>query len=90
MTTIDSITGIPTANSINEDSTSNASKTGSIKKQHHAQHFQSQSTPNRANHIDERDKTSFYKDLYHFHEIKGYTKSIIIKRNALIAHNISC
>lgn len=78
MTTTDSLSGIPTASSINEDSTSNASKTGSIKKQHHAQHFQSQSTTNRANHVDERDKASFYKDLYHFHDVKGYKLSIIM------------
>lgn len=52
------------------------SKTGSTNKKHYVQHFlPQQGTPTTANHraniVDERDKASFYKDLYHFHEVKG-------------------
>lgn len=51
-------------------------KTGSTNKKHYVQHFPpQQATPTTANHraniVDERDKASFYKDLYHFHEVKG-------------------
>lgn len=55
---------------INEDSVSSASKTGSTKK-HHQQYFPPQQATQRASAVDERDKASFYKDLYHFHEVKG-------------------
>lgn len=73
MTTTDTATGAPLAISVNDDSVSSASKTGSTKK-HYVQHFPTQqATPtiNRPNTVDERDKASFYKDLYHFHEVKG-------------------
>lgn len=86
MTTTDTTAGAPLAISVNDDSVSSASKTGSTKK-HYVQHFPpQQGTPtNRtivaANTIttvatatavvDDRDKASFYKDLYHFHEVKG-------------------
>lgn len=66
---------------------STITKTGaSASKKHHQQNF-SQTTPQRTNIAtvntttatpaatatvdDERDKTSFYRDLYHFHENKG-------------------
>lgn len=71
MMTTDSVAGGPLSSSMNEDSVSNASKTGSIKK-HYVQHFPPQPTTNRTNTVDERDKASFYKDLYHFHDVKGY------------------
>lgn len=77
MTTTDTTAGAPLAisNTVNDDSVSSASKTGSIKK-HYVQHFPPQpatpTTNNRTNAVvDERDKASFYKDLYHFHEVKG-------------------
>lgn len=72
MTTTDTTAGAPLAISVNDDSVSSASKTGSTKK-HYVQHFQpQQATPmNRMITFDERDKASFYKDLYHFHEVKG-------------------
>lgn len=74
MTTTDTTAGAPLAISTNDDSVSSASKTGSTKK-HYVQHFPPQQATPTANRtiaaIDERDKASFYKDLYHFHEVKG-------------------
>lgn len=77
MTTTDTSTGAPLAISVNDDSVNSVTKTGSTKK-HYVQHFPpQQATPtNRANilaniTVDDRDKASFYKDLYHFHEVKG-------------------
>lgn len=73
MTTTDTTTGAPLAISVNDDSVNSVTKTGSTKK-HYVQHFPpQQATPtNRANiTVDDRDKASFYKDLYHFHEVKG-------------------
>lgn len=55
---------------VNEDSVSSVSKTGSTKK-HHQQSFPPQQTTQRPSAVDERDKASFYKDLYHFHDVKG-------------------
>lgn len=57
--------------SINEDSVSSVTKTGSSKK-HHQQYFATQSSYRPME--DGRDKTSFYKDLYQFHESKGYNE----------------
>lgn len=71
MTTTDAVTGVPLASSVNEDSVSSVSKLNSTKK-HYVQHFPPQPTANKTNIVvDERDKASFYKDLYHFHEVKG-------------------
>lgn len=74
MTTTDTTTGAPLAISVNDDSVNSVTKTGSTKK-HYVQHFPPQQpTPTtRITNIpvDERDKASFYKDLYHFHEVKG-------------------
>lgn len=74
MTTTDTTVSAPLAISTNDDSVSSASKTGSTKK-HYVQHFPTQQATPTANRaiitVDERDKASFYKDLYHFHDVKG-------------------
>lgn len=73
MTTTDTAANAPLAISVNDDSVTSATKTGSTKK-HYVQHFPpQQATPiNRPTTIiDQRDKNSFLKDLYHFHEVKG-------------------
>lgn len=63
---MDTTQGNTSIGSINEDSLSSVPKTGSTKKQHLSQ----QNFGHK--YIDnERDKNSFYKDLYHFHEVKG-------------------
>lgn len=66
-----------------EDSANNNAKTGSLNRpRHYVQHFPPQ-TPQKVNvgsaataaaaaaTVDDRDKASFYRDLYHFHEVKG-------------------
>lgn len=68
MSSLDTTFGNASFGFINEDSVSSITRVGSTKK-HHQQHF-----PAQTNHRiveDNRDKTSFYKDLFHFHEIKG-------------------
>lgn len=83
MSSMDTTPGNTSICSINEDSvcSTNVTKTGGgTNKKHHQQHF-SQMTPQRivttitpivaATTNDDRDKTSFYRDLYHFHETKG-------------------
>lgn len=76
MSSMDTTPGNTSIGSINEDSVSSITKTGSsANKKHHQQHF-SQMTPQRTIAVtvtvdDDRDKTSFYRDLYHFHESKG-------------------
>lgn len=71
--------------SINEDSVSSCiTKTGgSASKKHHQQTFLQMgqqrtsiatiaaTAATTATVDDDRDKTSFYRDLYHFHETKG-------------------
>lgn len=52
--------------SMNEDSISSLSRSNTSRR-HHQQNFAQQ----QRTVIDERDKTSFYRDLYHFHETKG-------------------
>lgn len=77
MATTDSAANSTLAGTLNEDSVSSASKTGSINRpKHYVQHFPPQiNTQTRSNIVatvvDDRDKASFYKDLYHFHEVKG-------------------
>lgn len=64
---MDTTQGNTSIGSINEDSSVNSTtKTGSTKKQHYSQQGFAK------NYFDnERDRKSFYKDLYHFHEVKG-------------------
>lgn len=75
MTTTDTGANVTFIGAVSEDSANNNAKTGSINRpKHYVQHFPPQ-TPQKMNNIstaiDERDKASFYRDLYHFHEIKG-------------------
>lgn len=79
MTTTDTGANVTLAGTaaVTEDSVNNNSKTGSVNRaKHYVQHFPQQ-TPQKVNtalatsSVDERDKASFYRDLYHFHEIKG-------------------
>lgn len=77
---MDVVAGMPLGSSMNEDLMSNVLKTGSTKK-HYVQHFSTQPVINRPNAVDERDKASFYKDLYHFHDIKGCVNSVQASNN---------
>lgn len=80
---MDATPGNTSIASLNEDSVSSVvTKTGtsSATKKHHQQHFSLTTSQRIATTIaavtaatvdDDRDKTSFYRDLYHFHETKG-------------------
>lgn len=60
--------------SMNEDSISSLSKSSTTRR-HHQQNFTQQQQRIVA---DERDKSSFYRDLYHYHETKGYIFQLIL------------
>lgn len=62
--------------SMNEDSISSLSKSSTTRR-HHQQNFVQQ----QRIVADERDKTSFYRDLYHFHETKGYIYHLFHMKN---------
>lgn len=81
MSSMDTTAGNTSIGSLNDDSVSSGvTRTGasSTIKKHHQQNF-AQSTPQRSaaavaaatSANDDRDKNSFYRDLYHFHETKG-------------------
>lgn len=68
MSSLDISQGNTSMSSLNEDSVSSVTKTGQSKK-HHQQQFST--APQRVLVVDDRDKHSFYRDLYNFHDIKG-------------------
>lgn len=86
MSTVDSFQGNTSMSSHNEDSMgSSITKIGPPRK-HHIQNFSNVQTPKPGTAaaavaaavavvtvpmVDDRDKNSFYRDLYQFHENKG-------------------
>lgn len=85
MSTVDSYQGNTSMSSHNEDSMGSSITKVGLPRKHHIQNFTNVQTPKPGTvaavgaavaivtvpMVDERDKNSFYRDLYQFHENKG-------------------